>query len=379
MVRFSHKITIDVRMLDAYGIGTYIRNLVPMIISALPEIRFNLLGDKSELQKLSWTSNSNVDLIHCNSPIYSISEQFELPLRIPESDLFWSPHYNIPFLSARTKKRVVTIHDVFHLVFFNRLNLPKKIYSKTMLNLATRYADKIITVSNFSESEIMRHIKINRDKIKVINNAVNTDIFKALNGNAPNDINKKLVPPEKYILYVGNIKFHKNIKNLILAYEHLLNKGITDCYLVIVGEKERFIAADSNIRDTINSPSKLSEKIIFTGYMKIDDLSVLYNSASLFVFPSLYEGFGLPPLEAMACKCPVVVSNTASLPEVCGDAAYYVDPHSVDSIAEGIQNVLSDNTLRESLIKRGLERVKLFSWERSAEEHLKIFEEVLSN
>ncbi len=113
---------------------------------------------------------------------------------------------------------------------------------------------------------------------------------------------------------------------------------------------------------------KINDKILYN----------LYKNAKLFVFPSLYEGFGLPPLEAMACGCPVVVSNVASLPEVCGDAGYYVDPYCVESIAEGIYQVLTDESLRQSLIQKGLERAALFSWEKSAREHLKVFEETLS-
>jgi glycosyltransferase involved in cell wall biosynthesis len=136
-----------------------------------------------------------------------------------------------------------------------------------------------------------------------------------------------------------------------------------------------------NIDDNIFKKEKLpfSDRIIFTGYINdINELTNIYQKALIFVFPSVYESFGFPPLEAMACGCPVVVSNVASLPEVCGDAAYYVDPYSVESIAEGIYNVLTDESLRQSLIKKGLERAKLFSWEKAAKEHLKVFEEVLN-
>jgi len=118
--------------------------------------------------------------------------------------------------------------------------------------------------------------------------------------------------------------------------------------------------------------------IILTGYVPKKHLVALYSGALVFIYPSFYEGFGLPPLEAMACGCPVVVSNVASLPGVCGEAAYYVDPDDVESIAEGMYKVLSDDSLRQSLIEKGLERAKLFSWEKSAKEHLKVFEEVLS-
>ena len=123
----------------------------------------------------------------------------------------------------------------------------------------------------------------------------------------------------------------------------------------------------------------LKDRVVFLDYVPEKDLPHLYSEAAAFVFPSLYEGFGLPPLEAMACGCPVIVSNAASLPEVCGDAAYYVDPYDVESIAEGIYKVLMNEILRQDLIAKGLERVKLFSWEKAAKEHLKVFEEVLNS
>ena len=119
------------------------------------------------------------------------------------------------------------------------------------------------------------------------------------------------------------------------------------------------------------------ENIYYLGYVSNQELAFLYNLATLFVFPSLYEGFGLPPLEAVACGCPVVVSNVSALPEICGDAAYYINPYNIDSIAEGIRKLLDDKDLRGELIKKGLERAKTFSWDKSAREHLEVFEETL--
>ena len=125
--------------------------------------------------------------------------------------------------------------------------------------------------------------------------------------------------------------------------------------------------------------NKIGDDAIYMGYVQTKGLAYIYNLANLFIFPSFYEGFGLPPLEAMASGCPVVVSNVASLPEVCGDAAYYVNPYDVESIADGIYKVVDDKELRENLVQKGLERTKLFSWEKSAREHLKVFEEVLNS
>jgi glycosyltransferase involved in cell wall biosynthesis len=163
----------------------------------------------------------------------------------------------------------------------------------------------------------------------------------------------------------------KNINNLILAFKKI---GLRDIQLILVGSRSN-VFASNELKDFIHS----QKNIIFSGYIPDDELIRLYSEAKLFVYPSYYEGFGLPPLEAMACGCPVVVSNVASLPEVCGNAAQYVDPDNIEGIAEGIHKVLTDEPLRQSMMEKGLERAKLFSWEKAAKEHIKVFEEVLSS
>ena len=163
------------------------------------------------------------------------------------------------------------------------------------------------------------------------------------------------------------------MENLVRAYISL-DKGIRkDIKLVLAGFK------GWENKEIMALLKEGKSDVLYLGYLPDKELGELYNLATLFVYPSMYEGFGLPPLEAMACCCPVVASNVASLPEVCGDAALYVDPHDVNSIAEGIHKVLTDDDLRQSLIEKGLERAKLFSWEKSAKEHIKVFEEVLGS
>jgi glycosyltransferase involved in cell wall biosynthesis len=292
-------------------------------------------------------------------------------------DIFWSPHYNIPLAPIRAKKRLLTIHDVFHLAFIDQLSFKQKIYARSVLNSAVKISDLIVTVSNFSKSEIVKYTKTGRGKITVIHNGIDTEKFRELDDAALIPVKKKYDMPEKFILFVGNVKPHKNLKRLLGAYEILIKKGITDYDLVIVGKKEGFITGDSEVFSILNNNSILREKVLFAGYIDNSDLPAVYNLASLLVFPSLYEGFGLPPLEAMACGCPTVVSNAASLPEVCGDAAYYIDPYDIENMAEGMDRVLNDDTLRQDLIKKGFEREGLFSWGESSMEHLKIFDEIL--
>ena len=150
--------------------------------------------------------------------------------------------------------------------------------------------------------------------------------------------------------------------------------NLKDTQLLIVGSKQRTFAYH-DLKKFIHA----DQNIIFTGHISDEELITLYKNATLFVFPALYEGFGLPPLEAMACGCPVIVSNVASLPEVCGDAAYYVDPYNIESIAEGMQKVLADESLQQSMREKGLKRAKLFSWEKSAKEYVRVFEYFLKS
>lgn len=370
------KICIDCRFINASGIGIYLQNLIPYLLEIYEIL---LIGSNKELTRLKWTKDCKI--IHLDNHIYSMKEQFELPLKVPDSDLFWSPHYNIPLLPIRAKKRLVTIHDVFHLAFLDQLSFKQKVYAKLMINLAVRLSDKIVTVSNFSKSEIIKFTNISENKIEVIYNGINKNSFKIIHDNSlVEGVRTKYDLPKRFILYVGNVKPHKNLIRLLKAFKiNLIQNGIKDYNLVIVGKKEGFITGDKGLFKMLEDNTNLKRKVLFTGYVENEDLPVIYNLASLFVFPSFYEGFGLPPLEAMACGCPVVVSNAASLPEVCGDAAYYIDPHDVESIAKGMCEVLTDDDLMRILIRKGLERVNIFSWERSAREHLRVFEEGLSS
>ena len=352
-----NSLAIDVRMWNSSGIGTYIKNIVPFLVD-----NFNvfLLGNNNEIKNYGFYDK--VKVVECNSSIYSIKEQFELFNKIPKCDIFWSPHYNVPLLPIKGKKRVVTIHDVYHLAFYNSLSLKQKLYANTLINHAMKNSDMIFTVSEFSKQEIIRYTKADYKKIFVTYNAIDNRRFKIIDSNNfLESIRKKYGLPEKFILFVGNLKPHKNIKNLLLALKHINNLN-----LVIVGKKEGFITGDNEITYLIQNSSFLQNRVYFTGYVADEEIPVIYNLASLFVFPSLYEGFGFPPLEAMATGTPVVASNAASIPEVCGDAALYFNPLNIENIAENILKVIQDNELKNTLIHKGFDQVAEYSWEKSA-------------
>lgn len=356
------KIVIDFRMHKASGIGTYIKSLLPFLVEKFEIV---LLGNRDEIGGYEWSKS--VKVIKCKSKIYSIKEQLELPLKIPKCDIFWSPHYNIPILPIRAKFRAVTIHDAFHLAFCDTLNFMQKTYAKMIFNQALSRSDIVFSVSEFSRSEILKYTKTDKN-IFIVPNAIDERRFNNHCDSAILEaVAREYKLPENFILFVGNVKPHKNLKNLLFALDK------TELNLVIVGKKDGFITSDSDIFEIIEK-NNLGERIFFTGYVKDTDIAAIYNLAKLFVFPSLYEGFGIPPLEAQACGCPVVCSNVASMPEVCGDSVIYFDPCNVKEMRDKIQMVLNDEILQNELRTKGFENIKRFSWERSAKQIIKTME-----
>jgi glycosyltransferase involved in cell wall biosynthesis len=358
-------ITIDLRMIDSSGIGTYIQNLIPMIIRQY-KANYYLLGDIPKIIEYVGENKNYVNYIPTKTALYSLKEQFDLLNCIPKNtSLFWSPHYVIPLFYKG--KILVTVHDVFHLAkpeFVGGFH--KKLYAKLMFKAVSKKADAIISVSDFTKKEFLKFVNGNQQNIYTVYNGIN-DFWIEFGGRDSNP------NPSPYIVYVGNVKPHKNLISLVKAFEKIKNEIPHN--LVIIGKKEGFITGDQEV---IKYAERLEDRIKFTGFVDNEILKQYIVNAHALVFPSLYEGFGLPPLEAMACGCPVIASNVASLPEVCGKAALYVDPYSPEDIAEKIKLLLSDYKLREELRRKGLERAKMFSWEKCAEKTIKVIEEVLA-
>lgn len=358
---------IDARLIGSSGIGTYQQNLIPFL---LKYFNITLLGRKKEINAFEWSKE--VNLIETNSLIYSIKEQIEIPFKIPNADLFWSPHFNIPLLPIKAKKRVVTIHDVYHLDFNKELTFSQRIYSKLLINSAVSRSEVILTDSEFSKLRILKHTPVKSDKIKVVYCGINKSYFVEKAKNNFISIKKKYKIPDNYILFIGNVKPHKNLKTLIQALKIVLDNSI-NINLLIVGRREGFVNPDSNLNKLISSNKKLEEKVYFTGFVENEDLPAIYKNAKLLCLPSFYEGFGLPPLEAMACGCPTIVSNAASLPEVCGDASIYFDPNNETELADKIRLLLSDKDVYKTLQIKGEDRIDYFKWETPANQIITIF------
>ena len=351
------------------GIGTYIRNLLPYLKGSKYAIQ--LLGPVSFLEK--WPELSGVDLIPFDAPIYSLQEQLKYPLKIPSSDLFWSPHYTIPLSFIRARKRLTTIHDVCHLAQSDQLNWVKKGYAKMMLRQATERSDHIMTISHFSKSEIVKWTNVEKEKITVAHLGVNASQF-SFNQDQEmiEEVQRQYQLSSPYILYVGNLASHKNIARLLKAWMRVQAQH-KDHKLVLVGKPD----TRGVYKKMIVENPLLKESVITLEVIPQQHLSIVYRLAQGFVFPSLYEGFGLPPLEAMRMGCPTIVSQAASLPEVCLDASLYVDPHNIEDIAQKIMVLIRDKEVRQSLVARGKEHVKRFSWEKAAQAHLEVIERLI--
>ena len=334
-------------MLCASGIGKVIENIVSRMIDNKPEWHFVLLGKMADFAKFPFTKKANVELIPCNASIYSIREQFEVPWKLPKDlDVLWCPHYNVPvFYRGRM---VVTIHDLAHLALpeINKGFL-KQAYAKIMFRAATKKADQIACVSKFTISELKKYVpSVDEKKIHLVYNGVDEKWFSIKKG--------KPVHDKPYFIFVGNVKPHKNLRRLIEAYK-LASPHIKQD-LILVGKKEGFINGEDSISELLKG---FEERIIFTGYISDEDLMQYVAQADAMVFPSLYEGFGLPPLEAMAAKIQVLASKAASIPEVCGDSVEYFNPYDVNDISKRMENF---SVYR---VEAAVNHAAAFSWDRS--------------
>lgn len=360
----AQRLIIDCRLLYSSGIGRYLQEQIPVLATCFDT---TLLLRK---QDVAFAVKHSVKYKIVNAAIYSVKEQIAFVTAGNKNAMFWSPHYNVPCLYLQSRARIVTIHDVCHLALPGFLSPMKRLYARLVMQSAVDQSDKIITVSEFSKKEIIRYTGCPEEKITVVHNGIR----KAPTEGNSDSVNARYGLPPYYFLYVGNVKPHKNLAVFLQAYL-LLNASLRQKYkVVIVGKKHGYITGDQALMQWIASSPELKNQILFTGYVVDEDLDDIYRHASLFVFPSLYEGFGLPPLEAMRNGCPVICSNTASMPEVCGDAALYFDPTCPKQLSQLLEEALSDNTLYTSLIERGKIRLEQFSWEKSVNQHVQLFE-----
>jgi glycosyltransferase involved in cell wall biosynthesis len=366
------RIGIDARKLHDFGIGTYIRNLLRQLARIDRQTEFVLLCRPEDAPALGLLGE-NLRPVAETSANYSVIEQIRIPLALKREGvtLFHAPHYVLPPLVPC--RSVVTIHDCIHLMFPQYL--PSRLalgYARASIFAAARRATRVLTVSESSKRDILRFVDIKPEKIDVIYNAYDHRFSVEPREEDVGRVRERYQLHDEFVLYAGNVKPHKNLERLIEAFHLVRRRGLDHLKLVLIGDQISRYAA---LRRAVHR-HQLHQYVRFLGYMPEATLAVMYRLAGVFVFPSLYEGFGLPPLEAMASGTPVVTSNVSSLPEVAGDAAVLVDPYDPDAIANGIYRVLTDDQLRRDLRVRGAARARQFSWEQSVRRVREIYGEV---
>ncbi len=353
-------VTVDARMLESSGIGTYLRALLPRLLSLLEGVRFRLLGAPDMLARHAFTRADGVECRALGAGVYSPLEQLEGALGSRGTTVFWSPHVNVP-LAARGRL-LVTVHDAFYLEQARALGTRRdtRLYLGALLRGIRRRASGILCPSAFTASELERLLGRFRCPLHVVPNGVDACFFERPAAERPT--------PKPYLLYVGNLKPHKNLPRTLAAFERVAARVPHDFVLVGGGDPSALL------HDL--SPD-VAPRVHFLGPLEEASLRVYLSHASGLVLASLYEGFGLPPLEAMALGVPALVSRRASLPEVCGDAALYCDPESIADIADGMARLLLDETTRAALSVRGPERARSLDWDASAALTARVLDDLL--
>jgi glycosyltransferase involved in cell wall biosynthesis len=369
------RIAIDARKLHDFGIGTYIRNLLQGLARIDGRTEYIVLSRPDDVPMVTELGGNFRAVAETARP-YSIAEQVRVPISLlrEKAQLVHEPHYVLPV--ATRCRAVVTIHDCIHLMFPQYL--PGRlayVYARAAMWRAATKADRVLTVSEASKRDILRFFDIPAEKVTVIYNAIDQRFLGPPDAERMELARQRFQLDHPFVLYVGNIKPHKNLERLLDAFARVRAGGLDDLRLVIIGDE---LSKYPPLRHAVHR-HRLEKYVRFFGFQPYDTLAAFYRLARVFAFPSLYEGFGLPPLEAMACGTPVVTSNVSSLPEVAGGAALLVDPHDPASIAGALHRAVTDDVLRAELIAKGLARARQFSWAESVASIHRIYFEVLQS
>lgn len=366
------KILVDGRGIKKTGIGRYIENTLRAILEIDKKNQYELLVRDEDTENLNLEAD-NLEYVRTTADFFGVKEQTEILsiLKARKPDLVHFTNFNFPVVYRG--KFVITIHDLTLLHFRNlRNSMAHKLYymlkEQVMRNVVLRQGIKkskfVLVPTEYVKEDVAKTFRVRRNKIIVTHEAVDRDFA------TPRiNLDKKGIT-KPFVLYVGNAYPHKNLERMIMAFGMLITKYMLDYQLVIAGKKDTFhrgleqLVADAGLQD----------RVVFTDFVTDQELAGLYKNAKLYVFPSLSEGFGLPPLEAMAHHLPVASSNATCMPEVLGDAAAYFDPRNVTEMAETMLAVLTDEKLAKELVIKGNRQVKKYSWHKTAQETLEVYE-----
>ncbi|RKD32280.1 glycosyltransferase family 4 protein [Thermohalobacter berrensis] len=362
------KVLINGLLIDnkSTGIGNYGYNLVSKIGKINTDYNISALIQKD-------IDIKNIEVVNkkYNSSLKRIlSEQLVLPKTYKDYELIHFIDYSSPILEIN-KPFIITIHDLSFYKYPHAFTYGSRKIKEIIAPISVKRASRIIVDSNNTKKDLVEVFDIDESKVRIVYPG-RPDYEKIKDKFKIQKVKEKYNIEGDYILYLGTLEPRKNIIRLVEVYNKLVKEGITE-KLVIAGKKGWLY------KDIFNKVKQLAldERVIFTDYVEEKDKPLLYSGAKVFVYVSLYEGFGLPPLEAMTCSIPVVVSKKSSLPEVVGDSGIYVNSEDIDSIAKGIYSIIKNKDLREKLGFQGKERSKKFNWENTAKQVLSIYDELM--
>jgi len=362
------KIAIDAsQIVFKTGVSFYTSNLLKGLSKIDKKNEYVFLYNTNSLMG-TYSKYKNVKEVVINIQNKLLWDQIGVPkvVKSEKIDIIFNPKLSIPLFAP--SKKVFTLVGLEQFALPNVFKWYDHIYFRIMIPLFCRRANTIIVMTNTGKNDLMKYLNVSRDKIEVIYGAYHKRFKVTKNIENLLAIKQKYNLPEKYMLFVGGLTPLKNFSNIIKAFKIIKNK--IPVKLIVAGFKRWKYAKDLELIKKL----KLQNDIITLGFVPDDDLPYLYNSAQCLIFPSLYEGFGIPLLEAQACGCPVICSKTGCTPEVSGGAASLVNPYNYKEIAQAIYDVLNNRDLREKLIEAGLENVKKFSWSKAAKQTLELFE-----
>jgi glycosyltransferase involved in cell wall biosynthesis len=363
-------IALDARKYNDYGIGTYIRNLVEQLHTLNSAHKFILFVAKGDEGSELFPGTMQISPVRYGK--YSLSELFLFAskARVKGVSVFHSPHYTLPF--GLKCQSVVTIHDLIHLRFPIYYPLLRRAYSYGMIWHSIHDSRFVITDSEFTKLDILRSFRVREEKIVTIPLGVSEQFHQNVDPSLVEDFKLKFKLKCPYILFVGNTMHHKGVDVLLRAFKEVII-SFPEIELVFAGGVPE---ADKSIRELMNNLG-ISKRIKSLGRISNEELILAYKGAEMFVLSSLYEGFGLPALEAMACGIPVIVSDAGSLPEVVGNAAFVCKSGNHGMFAEAMITVLRDPMLKNEMIERGRARSARFSWRTTAQKTLEVYEKTM--
>jgi glycosyltransferase involved in cell wall biosynthesis len=350
------------------GVKVYTKKLLPLLFSYGAQHEFVLIYQNPKLPG-TYAQYKNVEEIAVGLPGTVTWDQLAVPWVAWKKrlDLIFNPKFTVPFFTKA--KTMFVLHGSEWFVIPEHFLKHDQWYFNLFVPLYCRRSDAFVAVSNAVKADVVKHTGVDERKVFPIHNGFDPDIFQPVRDPARlRAVRDKYRLPERFILWCGQIESRKNIARLLRAFASI--KDDVPHQLVLAGEQRWSTRAELQVMEDL----QLRDRVYFPGWIQHGDLPAVYSLADLFAFPSLYEGFGIPLIEAMACGCPVVAADTCAAPEVLGGSGWLVDPLSVESIAAGMKKVLFDSELRAAMVAKGIERAKAFSWEQCAKQVLAVFD-----